>query len=224
MLKDLWKLLSSGETLIEDARNQCLHMLDAGKEMFQLVSHSLKERTRKQELKAIARMDKSINQEQREVRKKVFEHLALSRGKDLIEGLQLTSIVIDLERIGDYTKNIAEIVEMMPEKSDFGKHEDTYHEVYRETLKMFDIVRVAFEKDNEAKAREALTIYDRISKTCDGVVAEVFKTGNGDSINKGLLAMALLLRYMKRVNAHLKNVATSIINPVHMIGFRPGAT
>jgi len=225
MIKNLWKILSSGDTLMKDARNDCLHMLDAGKEMFKIVSNALREETNKKDLKVVSRMDKTINQEQRDVRKKVFEHLAVSRGKDLIEGLQLTSVVIDLERIGDYTKNIAELVLTMPGKFDFGKYEGTYLSLHKKSLKMFDVVRQAFARDNEAKAREALGIYDDISKTCDGVVVEIFKKdAAGDSISKNYLAVVLLSRYMKRVNAHLKNVATSVINPVHMIGFRPGAT
>jgi hypothetical protein len=32
--------------------------------------------------------------------------------------------------------------------------------------------------------------------------------------------VALYLRYLKRVSAHLKNVATSVVNPYHRIGFR----
>ena len=31
---------------------------------------------------------------------------------------------------------------------------------------------------------------------------------------------ALYLRYLKRMSAHLKNVATSVVNPYHRIGFR----
>ena len=32
--------------------------------------------------------------------------------------------------------------------------------------------------------------------------------------------MALYLRYLKRVSAHIKNVATSVVNPYHRIGYR----
>ena len=32
--------------------------------------------------------------------------------------------------------------------------------------------------------------------------------------------LAIYLRYLKRVSAHLKNVATSVVNPYHRIGFR----
>jgi phosphate uptake regulator len=31
---------------------------------------------------------------------------------------------------------------------------------------------------------------------------------------------ALYLRYLKRVSAHIKNVATSVLNPYHRIGFK----
>jgi phosphate uptake regulator len=31
---------------------------------------------------------------------------------------------------------------------------------------------------------------------------------------------ALYLRYLKRVSAHIKNVATSVVNPYYRIGFR----
>ena len=34
------------------------------------------------------------------------------------------------------------------------------------------------------------------------------------------VTVALYLRYLKRVSAHLKNVATSVVNPYHRIGFR----
>lgn len=224
MTKGFWKYLISSESLIEDAKLECIHMLDTGREMFLIVTRALKEQLHRGEIKKISRMDKSLNQEVREVRKKVFQHLVVSRGKDLLAGLQMTSIVIDLERIGDYTKNIGELVEMMPSRWNFGSYEPTYASLHKKTLRMFELVTAAYTKDDEEKARESLGIYDTVSKTCDGIVREIFRgKDSGDTIEKRYLALALLLRYMKRVNAHLKNIATSIINPFHMIGFRPGA-
>ncbi|MFH1438337.1 MAG: PhoU domain-containing protein [Pseudomonadota bacterium] len=223
-MNDFWRMLTSGESLIEDAKKDCVHMLDAGEEMFRIVANTLKELTDKDELEAVRRMDKTLNQEVRDVRKKVYQHLAISRGKDLVSGLQLITIVIDLERIGDYTKNLVELVEMIPAKMDFGAHESTYTTVHSKTLKMFALVRQAFVDDDEKKAREALSLYDDVSKTCDGTTREVIKGGSmDDNVTKPDLALVLFMRYMKRINAHLKNVATSIINPFHMIGFRPGA-
>ena len=224
-MNSFWRILTSGESLIEDAKKDCVHMLDAGEEMFRIVSNALKEVTDKDELKAVRRMDKTLNQEVRDVRKKVYQHLAVSRGKDLVSGLQLITIVIDLERIGDYTKNLVELVEMIPAKMEFGAHENTYTTVHKKTLKMFVVVRQAFIKVDEKKAREALALYDDVSKACDGTMRQVIKGGStNENVCKPDLALVLFMRYMKRINAHLKNVATSIINPFHMIGFRPGAT
>ena len=32
---------------------------------------------------------------------------------------------------------------------------------------------------------------------------------------------ALLARFLKRVSAHLKNVASSVVNPFHRLGYKP---
>jgi phosphate uptake regulator len=43
------------------------------------------------------------------------------------------------------------------------------------------------------------------------------------STKEGIVA-ALMSRYLKRVSAHLKNVASSVVNPYHRIGYRPNET
>ena len=63
----------------------------------------------------------------------------------------------------------------------------------------------------------------KLSKTCDSVLTASFESEDGDIIEKRFLGLVLIMRYFKRVNAHLKNSATSVINPFHEIGFRPGA-
>ena len=59
-----------------------------------------------------------INAYEREVRRKVFTHLAVTGERDLHAGLVLVSVVIDIERIGDYTKNIVELALHHPDKLD----------------------------------------------------------------------------------------------------------
>jgi phosphate uptake regulator len=51
------------------------------------------------------------------VRRKVLRYLAIAGTVDLVPGLVLTGIVIDIERIGDYTKNIAELATTYPSVS-----------------------------------------------------------------------------------------------------------
>jgi phosphate uptake regulator len=60
--------------------------------------------------------DLKVNKYEREVRKDVFNHLLMEGTDSLSSGLVLVSIVIDLERIGDLTKNIVEIAQGHPDQ------------------------------------------------------------------------------------------------------------
>jgi phosphate uptake regulator len=223
MKRSFWKELLSADSLIDEAKADALRMLDAGLEMFNLVLYVLHEGGDKDTRRQIALMDKALNNLQREVRKKVFEHLVLSRGRDLLTGLQLTSIVIDLERIGDYTKNMAELIDLFPDGMDWSPFEEKYEQVRTYTLEQFENTRKALADQDEEEARVVTKNYDKVSKTCDSVLSGSFEADEDDKIEKRFLGLVLIMRYFKRVNAHLKNTATSVINPFHEIGFRPGA-
>jgi phosphate uptake regulator len=192
--------------------------------MFNIVLHGMHEQKEKATRQQVARMDKALNNLQRDVRKKVYEHLVMSRGRDLLTGLQLTSIVIDLERIGDYTKNMAELLDLFPEEMKWKPYEKKFESVRTATLEQFECTRKALDDDDEKAARKMIKRYDKISKTCDGVLEELISSHVDETdIEKRYLALVLIMRYLKRVNAHLKNIATSVVNPFHEIGFRPGA-
>jgi phosphate uptake regulator len=171
-------------------------------------------------------MDRELNNTQREVRKKVFEHLALSRGADILHGLELASIVIDLERVGDYTKNIGELPQMMRSPMAFGEYGDTYDRVHELVSEMFELTQVALAKRSKQKGKEAMDLYPEVSRLCDRTTREVLAgTGEaGGNLNRTHLGLVLLLRYLKRVAAHLKNACSALVNPFHQIGFRDGLT
>jgi phosphate uptake regulator len=158
------------------------------------------------------------------VRKKVFEHLAISRGRDLLEGLRITSIVVDLERIGDYTKNIGELVEMMPGRLDFGDHEKVFQKVKGLALDLFDLTYKALEEKDEEKASQAIREYDQVSKASDAQIKLVVAGKEmSETVEKRDVALLLFFRYTKRICAHLKNINTAVVNPFHQISYRPGA-
>ena len=223
MFRGLWEFLKNKENLLDDATVDCLMMLATGKEMFRIVTYALEQETDRKVRERVAAMDIQVNHEQEKVRKKVLEHLAISRRSGLLRSLQLTAMVIDLERIGDYGKNLAELVDVLPAKLQFGAYRKRYEMVQESTLELFDLTRDTIRDDDEILARQVVDRYDVISKTCDGTVMELIeKLGDGDTVNKSELGLALLLRYTKRVAAHLKNIATSVSNPYHRIGRRPG--
>jgi len=206
-------------TLLDDARQETVLMLTTGRRMFDLVFMAVREEVQEHLRSRIAAMDKEVNQKQRKVRRKVFSHLSISRGSDLQQGLELITAVIDLERVGDYTKNIAELVEMVPGALDFGEHEETFERVEGLVTEVFERTTDAFVRNDLDAAREAMSRYDQLSMICDSTLESIIGDMT-DSLEGRLVVLVLLLRYVKRVGAHLKNISSILVNPFHRIGYR----
>lgn len=221
MLGKIFDVLSGKKNLLDEARQEAVTMLMTDRRMFELVTRALKEEAKPHLRDRIMAMDKEVNHQQRSVRKKVFEHLTISRGQDLLEGLELTIAVIDLERIGDYGKNMSELVELLSDKMDMGEREGVLERVISLTTEMFDAGLTAFSKQDTSAANLVMEKYQRVSTLCDGTLAElVEKAQEKDVLPKNDVTLILMLRYIKRVAAHLKNLASAVVNPYHRIGFR----
>ncbi len=222
MWKDLWNILSQSDTLLDEARQESIEMLDQARSMFETVLEATVGEADASLRKDIREQDKILNDKQQIVRIKVFEHLAVSKGAGLLSGLVLTSVVIDLERIGDYTKNVGEVVTWMPGALDFGEHKEIFDSVVERTRKLFAKTRAAFVDEDKEAARDHVEFYQGISFDSDGVLKQIMETGAPDeTIEKRTVALVMLLRYMKRVAAHLKNICTAVSNPFPRYGFRP---
>jgi phosphate transport system protein len=207
-------------SLVTIALKNAIIMLELGQEMFSLVTDSLVKDTEPEKARNIKQMDKEINKIHREVNRQIFEHLAISPNKNLFPSLVLLTVVKDSERIGDYNKNIAELLEMMPEHLDLEKYSDTFQKLWRETTQMFDEAIRAFKEENEQLAHKVLEEYTHISKICDEIIVQILTEGKSKGIKKDLVFLVLLMRYFKRVNAHLKNIASTVVNPFHRIGYK----
>ena len=164
--------------------------------------------------------DRQLNKYERSVRRKILTHLAISPKADLNSGLVITAIVIDIERIGDYTKNIIELAAGLPEPFDGGELSDEIRELEGMVDKMFEDLQPALIASDEDLARGIL----RSHKSVSGRVERGLQLLRSDQVLKGhsgkAVTAALYLRYLKRVSAHLKNVATSVVNPFHRIGYK----
>jgi phosphate transport system protein len=62
-----------------------------------------------------------------------------------------------------------------------------------------------------------------IRKSADEIVIELIK-GVDEELGRGeTAAVALYVRYLKRVGAHLLNILSSVVNPFDRIGYREEA-
>jgi len=169
----------------------------------------------------IREKDKIINAYEQEVRRKVMTHCSIG-GTGLVGGMVLTSIVIDIERLGDYCKNILELAMYHPAKLSVSAVNDDLEDVEKHIKYQFDNIIDALKNNDEEKAHELMKSYKKgVRKRTDVIVRELIE-GKIDAGNaQSATALGLYVRYLKRISAHLNNILSSVVNPFERIGFKP---
>ena len=165
-------------------------------------------------------MDKKINEFERDVRRKIMTHLAVGGKEDIGSGLVLVSVVIDIERIGDYTKNIHDLAVHHPKKLNGGSLEDRLAEIEKISFNLFAESIQVFKNQDIEKASGLMGDYkEYISSQSDAITNEII-IGKIVDLKAGTAsAVGLYARYLKRIAAHSRNLISSIVNPFERIGY-----
>ena len=220
MFKQIFEIFKS-DSLYEQALDECHEMLDIDLTMFKESIKSLRQSDSAEIGIDIFAMDKKINEFERDVRRKVMTHLAIGGKEDIGSGLVLVSVVIDIERIGDYTKNIYDLAVNHPQKLNGGPLEDRLLEIEQVSFNLFEESTIAFKNQDIDKARNLMGDYKQnISSQCDSISNEIMM-GKINNIDVGTAtAVSLYARYLKRISAHSRNLISSIVNPFERIGYK----
>ncbi len=220
MYKELLTIFKK-DSLLDMALDRTYEMIDITGKMYHEVKKRLREDKNYQFTFDIKDQDIEVNKFEREVRRKVFNHLCVSGFENLNSGLILISIIIDIERIGDYTKNMVELSESLDSCLHGGKFKADLIKIEEAVEDSFKRVRLAFELGNEKDAGALLDEYEWVNKLCDQHVNDYLNEKDKTISSGESVALTLYFRYLKRINSHLRNIATSIVNPFHRIGFHP---
>ena len=95
----IWK----SKDLLDQAWRETHDMMLLSNEMFDAAIKYLRRGAELKEIKKLKKRDKAINEYQQNVRKKVLTHFSISNSiNEFPSGLVLLSIVVDVERLGDY--------------------------------------------------------------------------------------------------------------------------
>ena len=215
-----FKELFGGENLLDSAFKTTLTMLDFDQKMFEASQETLRKSDTDKLSFDIKATDRKINKYEREVRRNVLTHLTVAGMQNLVPGLALVSIVIDVERIGDYTKNIAGLANVHKKKLTGGKYEKDLQYIEDTINAHFPLVIEVLQSHDQSKARSILKIEEEIAALSDGIVNNMILNKDTSLDTKDSVALAMYARYLKRINAHLTNIASSIVNPFPRIGFR----
>jgi len=215
-LIELWR----SDNLLTQALKDSQKMLNSTSQMFNESVKSLRESDSGKMGMDIYAKDRMVNKYQREVRRKVLKHLAIAGGVNLTHGLILINIVIDLERIGDYTKNIMELAVAHPKRLRCGIYEDDIKKIEQGVSSIFEQIVPALKASDKKAARQLIDSDWWMIKRCDEVVTGLIKAEDQTLSSADAVSTALYARYLKRIAAHLINVSSSVVNPFERIGFR----
>jgi len=161
-------------------------------------------------------VDKKINELEKNIRKRIVEHLALQPSVDVPMCLILMSVVKDAERLGDYAKNLFEVSELMNGPMDMTLFNQFFGEADKQLMELAEKTRCAFMGSDEARARELFALERDIVFKCEAALNTL---ASGDLPANESVCFTLIARYFKRTAAHLMNIGSSVIVPIDKLDF-----
>lgn len=218
----MWKELKQiwfGDDLLSEAWNMTYEALSIDSEMFDDAVAALWGENKKNTQKLIFKKDKLINKYERDIRRKIITHLSIQQSDGLTAGMVLSTVIVDVERIGDYIKNIVDLTEMHPGELKDADVKTILNEIETTIKNAFIKTRECVENGNEDVALELYHTTKELGKLCDENIKDLITSGKTYESNPTVYA--LYFRYLKRINAHLRNIVSSVINPYDRIGYKP---
>ena len=212
-LMDVWH----GKTFLNQIVEDFEQMLVLGEKIFKNACCVWRGEAGQEEIsRNLYSVDREINKAEQEIRRRLVEHLAIEPEVDVTGCLVFMSVVKDAERIGDYSKNIFEVSLLREKGFEEDEWVNTLKGIQEVVMENFIKTRNSFTEAEPEKAKIIMEKHHEISKKCEKLIRKMAK--KEISSNKAV-CYTLLARYLKRVSAHLANIASAIVNPVEKIDF-----
>ena len=220
IFNDIIKIWKS-DSLLSQAWDDSIAMLKLSHEIFLKSLESFNSPESLKEIKALKKEDRKINDYQMTVRRKVLTHFSIgASAREVTNGLVLVDMVVDIERIGDYCKNISDLTLMKESSINFGELSDEISKIEEEVKSRFSSTIEVIENQDEDLAYTLQDKYRKaISTVSDNIVSDIVsgKTKLGSQSKSA--ALVLYVRYLKRIGAHLKNITSTVVNAYDRIGY-----
>ena len=220
LFKDIVTLWNSDD-LLSQAWDESYDMMVLSNEIFTTAIKYLRKNETIETVKALKKRDQEINLFQQEVRRKVVTHYAVSQKiEDLPNGLVLLNMVVDVERVGDYTKNILDLSLYYPETIRSEEFSNDLAEVEKEVSSRFEKTIQAINSQDSDVAKSLMSSYKDVVSITDQIVNGCISGEISYGNESKTTSLALYARYLKRVAAHLKNISTILVNPFEAVGYK----
>ena len=205
-----------GPGLIEKAENIVSDMLEISYNMFQYSMKIVIEKAKEKE--NIYAIDKKLNALEIDVRKKILEHLSINPSQNITPSLVLVTIVVDIERLGDYSKNLIEVSHKYP-KPLKGKYIEKIKDLEEKVQIYFKKTIEIYKEQKGESGKEVMEKLSELVDECQDLLEELIEDSSLTS-KEGII-YSLLVRHLKRVSSHVRNVCSGIVNPFYRLGYKP---
>ncbi|MAR79829.1 MAG: hypothetical protein CL427_00010 [Acidimicrobiaceae bacterium] len=203
------------ESGLENIESQVQRMVNDARHTFDLALSAVTGGAVETVADEIRETDRQINATEVEIRRALLVHASVHGGIDTPEVLAFMNMIKDLERIGDYNKNIFDLAEegvSFTESPELETILSLRDEVSSRISLMGEILSVR----DEERARTYIERGDELRKDFDRRVNELLH-----STEAAVTAVpkALLFRFLKRVSAHSSNVVSAVVMPVDQLDY-----
>ena len=218
MWKELFQVLSDNNP-VEPMTEELMQMLQITKQMSEIVhGHVFDQDFALDQRSEIYKLDVKVNKLERSIRKRVITHLSVSNDHAPY-CLLLMSLIKDAERVGDYLKNISEVPELGGAKIPDGPLKQELTEIIGVATELLMATPDILSTEDTDRATDLLQTGRNTAKRCDLLLVELAKS---DLNAAQTTSMVLLTRFHKRLGAHLLNILSSVVMPLHKIDFYDG--
>lgn len=172
---------------------------------------------------ALYEKDVRVNKLQRRIRKRVIANLSNPVSSDVPFCLLMMSLVKDVERIGDYAKNLIEVPALCGKENEGVAHALPDDAITAELKQIAQSIEAfareaggVYERSDRDRARE-LTLEGRaVAKRCDKLISQIVKADYAADI---AVDLTLGTRFYKRIDAHILNLMSSLLMPLHKLDY-----
>lgn len=213
MVFDLFKRGSDSLDLIEA---QVQAMLDRNVTTFGLAADALFGRVAASDvMQPIRKSDRKVNRAEREIRRELIVHAGVAGPVDFPLMLVYMSIIKDIERVGDYAKNVWDLANDGFTLAGADDSADWQTRIERTKTLIGQAATIFHDRDIDG----ATTLLPEVDSWLSDFDAEVSAWVQSEAGASHAVPRALLNRYLKRITAHLMNVMTAVVMPFDRLDY-----
>ena len=161
--------------------------------------------------------DIRINKLERKIRRRIVSHLSVQGSRaEVPSALIFMNVVKDAERIGDYVKNLHEVIGMQPENPDLAFYQEHLGAAAATISQLFTQTREAFLESDEEMAGKVIKKAKAQGREYEDMIRKITTSDMG---TQNAVCLVLALRFFKRLVAHMSNICSTVVMPVDMIDF-----